>query len=168
MKNKVHLFASLLGTTLLLTGCNIDTASLPASSLEALAKEAPVQEVAAGNTNTLKTVSNQTQASANSSVSDNTAVASQKNYIQVFIDPNTGELVTINPDTGEAVPYTAPAATAASLLKPPFPRVLLRPEPPALKIPLRLELLPPVHRTTRPIQPVARLLLHPRLRRLHQ
>ena len=114
MKNKVHLFASLLGTTLLLTGCNIDTASLPASSLEALAKEAPVQEVAAGNTNTLKTVSNQTQASANSSVSDNTAVASQKNYIQVFIDPNTGELVTINPDTGEAVPYTAPAAAAAS------------------------------------------------------
>lgn len=93
MKNRTKILIALLGLSFTLTACS-------SASNTAQAAGASLQKTARQQTTTT-----------------NTATAAQKNptadYIQVFIDPNTGELVTIDPDTGEAVPYTAPATATA-------------------------------------------------------
>lgn len=93
MKNRTKILIALLGLSFTLTACS-------SASNTAQAAGAPLQKTARQQTTTT-----------------NTATTAQKNptadYIQVFIDPNTGELVTIDPDTGEAVPYTAPATATA-------------------------------------------------------
>lgn len=93
MKNRTKILIALLGLSFTLTACS-------SASNTAQAAGAPLQKTARQQTTTT-----------------NTATTAQKNptadYIQVFIDPNTGELVTIDPDTGEAVPYAAPATATA-------------------------------------------------------
>lgn len=93
MKNRTKILITLLGLSFTLTACS-------SASNTAQAAGASLQKTARQQTTTT-----------------NTATTAQKNptadYIQVFIDPNTGELVTIDPDTGEAVPYTAPATATA-------------------------------------------------------
>ena len=88
MKNRTKILITLLGLSFTLTACS------------SASNTARAQETAAVQTSTIQQAAPVTDTNPAS------------NYIQVFIDPKTGELVTLDPNTGEAVPYTAPGAAA--------------------------------------------------------
>ncbi|MGN0308582.1 MAG: hypothetical protein ACI4DN_10240, partial [Lachnospiraceae bacterium] len=88
MKNRTKILITLLGLSFTLTACS--SASNTARAQETTAVQSPTPQQTAPTADT------------------NPAA----NYIQVFIDPETGELVTLDPNTGEAVPYTAPGVAA--------------------------------------------------------
>lgn len=107
MKNRTKLLVALLGLSFTLTACS----SAANTAQAAGSAKGTSSQRTVGSTNITASRGASGQQTPDST---NTAANPTGNYIQVFIDPNTGELVTIDPNTGEAIPYTAPAAASAS------------------------------------------------------
>ncbi len=104
MKNKLYLFLSVMGTTFLLTGCNVDTASLLSGSGET--------QVQGTVTNPITTTNTQTGIPAQGTGTPAANTTGMTSYVQIFVDPQTGQLVTLDPATGQLVPYAAPVVAS--------------------------------------------------------
>lgn len=108
MKNKLYLCIALLGGALLLTACNVDTVSAAANKADAPIQEASVESSG----EPAQTVSGQGGVLTQQAAAEaNASSAVPDGYVQIFIDPQTGNLVTLDPATGQITPYTLPSTT---------------------------------------------------------